>query len=152
MKISKILFFTLINILILTPVVSAGDFDWARNFNIRAEADASGFRARLETRFKVGDMEVNAVLGDVRKPSDAYILFRLGEMSNQPIDYVIEKYRAEKDKGWGVLAKNLGIKPGSGEFHDLKQGHDLYDNKGKGHDDTGFKDNKNNKSKGKGRK
>ena len=62
MKISKILFFTLINILILTPVVSAGDFDWARNFNIRAEADASGFRARLETRFKVGDMEVNAVL------------------------------------------------------------------------------------------
>ena len=30
-------------------------------------------------------------------------------------------------KGWGNLAKTLGIKPGSREFHALKRGHDLYD-------------------------
>jgi len=27
--------------------------------------------------------------------------------------------------GWGALAKELGIKPGSEEFHVLKGGHDL---------------------------
>jgi hypothetical protein len=29
---------------------------------------------------------------------------------------------ANKGKGWGVIAKNLGIKPGSAEFHALKRG------------------------------
>jgi hypothetical protein len=31
---------------------------------------------------------------------------------------------------WGVLAKSLGIKPGSKEFHALKRGQDLYDSSG----------------------
>lgn len=149
MKFIKILFFTLIYLLTVTSVAFADDFNWTRNFNISAEADPSGFKARLETRFKVGDLEVKAVLGDVSKPSDAYILFRLGEMSDKPIDYVMEKYRAQKDKGWGVLAKSLGIKPGSADFHELKGGHDLYEGEhgGKAHKDKGNKN-----KKGKGRK
>ena len=72
-------------------------------------------------------------------------MFRLGEMSNQPVDYIMKKYRAEKDKGWGVLAKSLGIKPGSSEFHALKRGQDLYD-------DKGHNNKKSSKGKGKGRK
>ena len=142
MKISKILFFTLMNLLIVISVASAGDFDWARNFNIRAEADPSGFRASLAARFKIGNADVNVVLGDVTNPSDAYILCRLGEMSNQPMARVMERYRANKNKGWGVLAKSLGIKPGSSDFKALKQGQDLYNDKGKG---------KNTGSKGKGK-
>ena len=49
-------------------------------------------------------------------------------------DYVIERYRSGKGKGWGALAQSLGIKPGSKEFHDLKRGSDMYDddNRGKG--------------------
>ena len=154
MKVIKILFFTLLNLLIVTSIALAGDFDWSRDFNIRAEADPSGFRASLETRFKIGDLEVKAVLRDVKNPSDAYILFRLGEMSNHPIDYVLKKYRAQRGKGWGVLAKSLGIKPGSEEFHALKQGQDLYDNKGKDHVNQGRKGkiDKGKKGKGKGKK
>jgi hypothetical protein len=67
-------------------------------------------------------------------------------MSNRPIDYVIEKYKAEKGKGWGVLAKSLGIKPGSKDFHALKQGQDLYVDKDRG------KGKVKGKGKGKGRK
>jgi hypothetical protein len=115
-------------------VVAAGDFDWTSDFNIRAEADPSGFRARLAARFKIGDTQINAVLSNVERPADAYIVLRLGEMSAKPTDYVIERYRSGKGKGWGALAQSLGIKPGSKEFHDLKRGNDLYDNdkKGKG--------------------
>jgi len=63
-------------------------------------------------------------------------------MSGRPTARVVEQYRAHRDKGWGVLAKSLGIKPGSREFHALKRDQDLYsgDHKGKG------------KGKGKGRK
>ena len=115
-------------------VVAAGDFDWTKNLNIRAEAGRDGFRAQLSTRFKIGNAEVKVVLGNVDSPADAYMVLRLGEMSGKSLDYVLEKYRAQKGKGWGVLAKSLGIKPGSAEFKALKAGHDLNGeaDKGKG--------------------
>jgi len=34
--------------------------------------------------------------------------------------------RSKIRKKLGALAKDLGIKPGSDEFHALKRGHDLY--------------------------
>ena len=132
MKQIKILFLILLVVLPVSLVASAADFDWTKDFNIRAEADLSGFRVALENRFKIGDLEIKTVLGNVEKPADAYMLLRLGEMSNRPIDHVIEKYKAEKGKGWGALAKSLGIKPGSRDFHALKQGQDLYDDKDRG--------------------
>ena len=107
-------------------VVVAGDFDWTRDLNMRADTDPSGFRAQLSARFKIGDAQIKVVLGNVDSPADAYMVFRLGEMSSMSTDYVLSRYRAEKSKGWGALAKNLGIKPGSREFHALKEGSDLY--------------------------
>ncbi len=117
-----------------TVVTAAGDFDWLKDFNIQAEADPSGFRARIAARFKVGDAQISTVLGNVEKPADAYMVFRLGEMAGKPADFVMEKYRADKGKGWGALAKSLGIKPGSQEFHALKRGSDLKDDGDKGKD------------------
>jgi len=111
---------------------AAGDFGWMRDFNIRAAADPLDFRARLEARFKIGELEINAVFGHADDPADRYMLFRLGEIGGQPIERVIECYEAEKGKGWGVIAKRLGIKPGSAEFHALKRSQDLYDDNGGG--------------------
>ena len=122
--------------------VAAGDFDWTKDLNIKAEADRDGFRAQLSTRFHIGDAQVKVVLGNVDSPADAYMVLRLGEMSSKPYDYVLNKYRTEKNRGWGVMAKSLGIKPGSKEFHALKEGSDIHQSsvKGKG----------NKKKKGKG--
>jgi len=113
-----------------TSIVSAGDFDWTKDFNLRAEADPSGFRARLAARFRIGDVEIHAVLSNVENPADAYLIFRLGEMSSHSPEYVMKRYRSEKGRGWGVIAKSLGIKPGSSEFHKLKQSDDLYGKQG----------------------
>jgi hypothetical protein len=136
MKLQKML--SIVSILFLflssSALVVAGDFDWLRDLNIRAEADPSGFRARLATRFKIGDTRINAVLSNVDKPADAYMVLRLGEMSAKPTDYVIEKYQYGKGKGWGALAQSLGIKPGSKEFHALKNGYDLYNGNDKDKD------------------
>jgi hypothetical protein len=126
MKVLKMLFVVSMALLLVSSAAVAGDFDWIRDFNIKAEADHSGFRARLATRFKIGDAQIKIVLNNVEKPADAYMVLRLGEMSKQPTANVIEKYKSGKDKGWGTLAKSLGIKPGSKEFHTLKRGHDLY--------------------------
>jgi hypothetical protein len=128
MKLQKMLFIVLVVSLLLSSaaIVAAGDFDWINSFNIRAEADESGFRARLGARFTIGNTQINAVLSNVERPADAYMVLRLAEMSAKPTHYVIEQYKAEKGKGWGVLAKSLGIKPGSKEFHALKRGSGFY--------------------------
>ena len=121
----------LLALVLSASVVAAGDFDWTKDFNIRAEADRDGFRAQLSTRFKIGSAQVKVVLGNVDSPADAYMVLRLGEMSSKPVDYVLNKYKTNKGKGWGVLAKSLGIKPGSQEFHALKDGSDIYHSTGK---------------------
>jgi hypothetical protein len=72
------------------------------------------------------------------------MVLKLGEMSNVPTENVMEEYKSGKGKGWGALAKRLGIKPGSSEFHALKRGHDLYDEKPNGKSKR--------KGKGKGKK
>ena len=91
------------------------------------------------------------MLSNVEKPADAYMALRLGEMSRQPTDYVIAKYKSSKGKGWGALAKSLGIKPGSREFHALKRGHDLYDTRGSSMVKGIAKYNDNSKGEGKGK-
>ena len=139
MKMIKVFFVVSMALLFFSSAVVASDFDWIRDFNIQAEADPSGFRARLATRFRIGDTQIKIVLNNVEKPADAYMVLRLGEMSNHPTESVIDEYKSGNGKGWGVLAKSLGIKCGSKEFHALKRGHDLYDEKSNG------------KSKGKGK-
>ena len=129
MKRIKILLVFLIVLFFVSSAAVAGDFDWIKDFNLRVKADPSWFRASLEARFKIGNVEMDAVLSNVEKPADAYIVCRLGEMSNQPIEYAIKNYKSGKGKGWGALAKSLDIKPGSKEFHALKRGHDLNDYK-----------------------
>jgi len=149
MKIQKILLIVSVVFLLVSSaaIAAAGDFDWLKDLNIRAQADPSGFRAQLSTRFKIGDTQVGVVLGNVDRPADAYMVLRLGEMSSKPTDYVIKRYKAGKGKGWGALAQSLGIKPGSQEFHALKRGGDLYNDKDKGKG----KSNGNNKGKSHGR-
>lgn len=132
MKLLKILFVFFMMLLLVSSVAAAGDFDWIKDLSIQAEADPSGFRARLGARFKIGDVEIKTVLSNVQEPADAYMVLRLGEMSKQPTDYVINQYKSAKGKGWGALAKSLGIKPGSSDFKALKNGHDLHDGKDRG--------------------
>ena len=117
-------------LLLAASAQAAQDFAWVNDFNIQAQADPTGFRARLATRFRIGDAEISAVIGNVANPADAYIVFRLGEMSGRPYDRVLREYKTSKGKGWGVIAKSLGIKPGSKEFHALKRSQDLYNGQG----------------------
>lgn len=138
---SRMLIIFMFFIFLCPLTATAGDYDWMNQFNITAQADPSGFKAQLAARFHIGDATINAVIGNVPQPADAYMIMRLGEMSNLPPEKVLDKFKSNRGKGWGVLAKSLGIKPGSKEFHALKKGQDLYDNekgntKGKGKNKT----------------
>ena len=125
---SVLLLFTFISFSVI-----ASDFEWLDNLSVTARADSSGYQLKLATRFHLGDAEVKAVIGKVDDPSDAYMVFRLSEMSHQPVNEVLKQYHVNKGKGWGVIAKRLGIRPGSQEFKLLKTRHDLGDDMNGGH-------------------
>lgn len=108
-----------------SPTVFAGDFGWIEGLSIDAHANPDGFRATLATRFNLDGVRVNAVISNVGSEADAYVVLRMAEMSHRPVEYVEERYHRHHKKGWGAVAKDLGIKPGSRDFHALKAGHDL---------------------------
>jgi hypothetical protein len=103
--------------------VAAGGLDgFLRNLNIQASGDMNGFAGRVSAQFGVPEVRVRAVIGTVSAPADAFMVFQLGQMTNRPPESVLRVYKANRGKGWGVIAKSLGIKPGSPEFHALKRG------------------------------
>lgn len=50
---------------------------------------------------------------------DLALGLEMGNLSKMPADKVLNAY--EKNQGWGNIAKDLGIKPGSDEFHRMKR-------------------------------
>ncbi|HEY1036855.1 MAG TPA: hypothetical protein VGE09_17905 [Pseudoxanthomonas sp.] len=55
-------------------------------------------------------------------PGDVYYACAIAQVINRPCRYVADEWQANRGQGWGVVAKRLGIKPGSPEFHRLKRG------------------------------
>ncbi len=55
-------------------------------------------------------------------PGDVYLACALASIIGRPCRYVADIWERDHAQGWGAVAKNLGIKPGSPEFHRLKKG------------------------------
>ncbi len=108
---------------VVAPSAHAGELDsLIHSLNVQADADLGAFKTRLSAHFGVPGPEINVLISNVDTPADAYMCLRVGQIANQPTEIVVREYKANRGKGWGVIAKNLGIKPGSKEFHELKSG------------------------------
>jgi len=55
-------------------------------------------------------------------PGDVYYACSIAHTLGRPCREVVNEWDRNHGKGWGVVAKELGIKPGSAEFHRLKRG------------------------------
>ena len=109
--------------LVSMPGVASASLDsFLSNLNIQAQADLPGFSMKVGAQFGVPIPQVEAVIATVATPADAFMVFQLGQMAHRPPETVVQTYQTHKGKGWGVIAKELGIKPGSKEFHALKNG------------------------------
>jgi len=120
---------------------NTGDADMDANLtviNTNAKSDLGAFKTQLSIDFGVKVPVIDNFLSMNMEPADVYFAFELGRVLNKPVDDVVAVYKKNKGKGWGVIAKELGIKPGSDEFHALK-------GKTKGRKDKGNKGNKGNK-------
>lgn len=55
-------------------------------------------------------------------PGDVYYACAIAQIIGRPCRYVVDEWERDHGQGWGSVAKRLGIKPGSDEFHRLKRG------------------------------
>lgn len=119
----KIIFAVLALCVLSSAAIAGGGLDsFLKNLNIKARADMNGFAARLSAQFGTPEVQIRAVIGSVKEPADAFMCLQLGQWTQKPAEQVVSVYKANQGRGWGAIAKSMGIKPGSAEFHALKRG------------------------------
>ncbi|HRX32343.1 MAG TPA: hypothetical protein P5349_10685 [Tenuifilaceae bacterium] len=92
-----------------------------KSINIEASADFGKFKTEIGTTFNVSEKKITELHASLQmSPADIYMTLECGRLTGKSVDEVVAVYKANKGKGWGVIAKELGIKPGSKEFHELK--------------------------------
>ena len=108
---------------------------------VKIDADASvnfgAFKTDITGSYNISDQKLDYLVVKVgMTAADIYMTLEIAKISGVSIDRVVEHYQIGGNKGWGVIAKELGIKPGSAEFHALKgngnKGNGNKVNKGKG--------------------
>jgi hypothetical protein len=93
-----------------------------RRVDAQAREDLGRFSVKLSTQFGIPVPKVDEIIKRVPAPADAFMVLQLGQMTGKPPDSVVRTYESNRGRGWGAVAKELGIKPGSPEFHALKRG------------------------------
>lgn len=91
-----------------------------KSVNDEAKKDIGAFTTKVTNTFGIVKSDVDKLLKDMM-PGDVYMAAQVASTINKPITDVSVAYNNNKGKGWGAIAKEMGIKPGSPEFHKLKQ-------------------------------
>jgi len=87
--------------------------------NANAKLDLKTFKLNTSVSHNIPIPKIEELL-KIMEPAEIILAKDVADAVNKPIDTVVDSYKANKDKGWGVIAKEMGIKPGSPEFHALK--------------------------------
>lgn len=106
----------------LAPTANADLDGFLGNLNVQARADLPGFKAKASAQFGIPLPHVQGIIDIVPTPADAFMCLQIGVMIGKSPQAVAEIFNHNRQKGWGAMAKELGIKPGSAEFHALKRG------------------------------
>ena len=106
--------------------------------NVNAKLDFGAFKTNLNLTYNISEKKIDYLSISVKmEPAEIYLALELTKLSGKSIDDVVEIYKVHKEKGWGYIAKQIGIKPGSPEFHKLKENVKNKGSKGKGKSDKG---------------
>lgn len=92
---------------------------YLNDVNAYAKANYDFFRKDLSLKFGISTRDVDRyVYKENVRPADLYYACAVSSITGRKVGDVIILYKDKK--GWGAVAKELGIKPGSKEFHRLK--------------------------------
>lgn len=93
-----------------------------RNMNAWATANRAEFSAQVSLEFGIGKPKLDQLQAQFAMSfADAFMTLEIAKLSGKPVDVVAQGFASGKGKGWGFIAKQMGIKPGSAEFKALKE-------------------------------
>ena len=106
-----------------TPNTGDKDLDVVlSNLNVEAGVHVDPFVSELSISYAIPKVQIEDLVYKMRMPfGDVFVSVWLASSIKKPLSVMVKEYEVNKDKGWGVMAKNLGIKPGSDAFHSLKK-------------------------------
>ena len=86
-----------------------------------ARLDFGAFKTDISLRYNITERKIDNLSAEIgMSAGDIYMTVELAKICHKSVDQVVEVYSVNKEKGWGKIAQELGIKPGSPEFHALK--------------------------------
>ena len=114
-------------LLFLIIITSFTAFSQKNGFrSYRASADRFGsddpvlFSQMLARQYNLNESSIGDLHNKFnRNWGDLAVGLKMGYLTKKPMNTVLGAY--EKNQGWGNIAKELGIKPGSEEFHRMKR-------------------------------
>lgn len=106
----------------MSSVAHADLNSFLMNVNNRALNDIRNFNESLSRQFGIPVPDVDAIVRSVPNPADAFMVLQLGQMAHMEPRAVLRQYQRSQGQGWGRVAQDVGIRPGSPEFHALKRG------------------------------
>ena len=120
---NRILAVAMLAAAVALPSVARADLEsFLRSVDAKAKSDVRNFNAMLSQQFGVPVPNVEAIMKSVPRPADAFMVLHVSQQTGVQPDRVLKTYHEHKGKGWGVVAQRMGIRPGSPEFHALKDG------------------------------
>lgn len=124
-KLSIVFIAAVLMVTVTMPVTAEADdlTGLLNDINKQAQGDLNFFKTRLEKDFGIPAPDLDGLFKVLPSPADVFMCLRVGKIAGIHTDIVVKEFRKNREKGWGVIAKNLGIKPGSREFHELKKGY-----------------------------
>lgn len=141
-KLTLLFFFVLTNLLWSQEITfKTGDTEMdnlLHQVNNDAKKDVNAFTNMVVSKFNIAKTDVDKLLKDMI-PGDVYMAAQVASTIGKPVTEVSSTYMKNKGKGWGEIAKEMGIKPGSPEFHALKKS--MKNSGGGGTDEGGGKGN-----------
>lgn len=88
-----------------------------------ARTDPDGWVKTVSLRHAIPEADLRVARDTHRlEPADVFMASALAHLTGRPVLTVAETYRRNEGKGWGVVAREMGIRPGSPQFHELKKG------------------------------
>ena len=94
---------------------------FALSIHNKAAADIEDFHENLKNIDGLPQPKLNELLAAGIPPWDVFMMAHISILSGKPVSAVHDEYNRSKGRGWGVIAKEMGIKPGSTAFHNLKE-------------------------------
>ena len=99
--------------------------------NAQANTDLNSFKKDIKLSYNISEKKLNYMSVNLHMaPGEIYLSLEISRIARVTLDEVLTVYKKHKSKGWGVIAKQLGIKPGSAGFHQLKNSASARKNKG----------------------